>query len=123
MTLLDNGCQVNNVTPEFVEAHTLKAELMSNQVKGRMCMVGLAGTHTPPFGYVIISIQVDGVEGCDEDKTTLIILDSSKFASGVPVTLGTLMIRRVINVIKESKLDVLATPWVNAQVTYLLAGL
>ena len=35
--------------------------------------------------------------------------------------LGTSMIGCVMNVIKGSEIDVLATPWVNAQVAYLLA--
>ena len=113
MVLLDNGCQVNTVSPEFVEAHTLKVGLMSDLVKGRMC--------THPLDYVIIGVQVDGVGGYKKDQITLVIPDLSKFTSRVPVTLGTLTIRRVINVIKESELNVLATPWVNAKVTYIPA--
>ena len=61
MALLDNGCQVNTVTPEFTEAHTLDVGLMSDLVKGRMSMVGLGGTHTHHLVYIIIRIQVDGV--------------------------------------------------------------
>ena len=56
MVLLDNGCQVNTITPEFLEVHTLKAGLMSNLVAGWTCMVGLGGTGTPPLGYVIIRV-------------------------------------------------------------------
>ena len=122
MALLDNGCQVNTVTLEFMEAHTLKAGLISDLVKGRMSMVGLGGMHSHPLGYVIIRVQVDGVGAYDEDQIALVILDSSQFASRVPVTLGTLTIRRVINVMKENNCDALATPWVNTQVTYLLVG-
>ena len=120
MALLDNGCQVNTVIPELMEAHTHKAGPMSNLVEGRIYMVGLGGIHTPPMDYIIIRVYVDGVGGYKKDQIALIIPHSSKFASRVPVTLGTPMIGRVINLIKESKLDVL--PWVNALVTYLLAG-
>ena len=97
---------------------------MSNLVKveGRVSMVGLGGMHTCPMGYMIIRVQVDGVGGYNKDQIALVIPDSSKFPSRVPVTLGTLMIGRVINVIKESRPDALATPWVNSQVAYLLAG-
>ena len=79
-------------------------------------MVGLGGIHTHPLGYIIIKVQVDGVGGYDEDQIALVIPDSSKFTSRGSVTLGTLMIRRIINVIKESKFDLLATSGVNAQV-------
>ena len=34
--------------------------------------------------------------------------------------LGTPMISHVMNVMKEMEIEVLATPWVNAQVAYLL---
>ena len=122
MLLLDNGCQVKTFTPEFVETHTHEIGLMSDLVEGRVSMVGLGGTCTCLLGYIIIMVQVNGVGGYNEDQIALIIPDSSNFTPRVPVTLGTLMIGRVINVIKESKLDVLSTPWVNDQVTYLLVG-
>ena len=54
MVLLDNGCHVNTVSPEFVETHSLDAGLMSNLVEGRMSMVGLGGMCTDPLGYIII---------------------------------------------------------------------
>ena len=73
MALLDNGCQVNTVTPEFMEVHTLKAGQMGDLVTGKMCSVGLGGMHTCPLGYVIIRVQVDGEEGYDEDQIALII--------------------------------------------------
>ena len=122
MMLLDNGCQVNTVTPEFVEADTLSVGLVSNLVKGKMSMVGLGRICTHPLSYIIIRVQVGGVGGYKEDQIALVILDVSKFASRVPVNLGTLTIRMVINVIKESDLDALVTPWVNAKGTYLLSG-
>ena len=89
MALLDNGCQVNAVTPKFVEAHTLKVGPMSILVEGRVNMVGLGGMCTCPFGYIIIRVQVDGVGGYDKDQIALVVPDSSKFASRVPVTLCT----------------------------------
>ena len=121
MALLDNGCKVNTVTQAFIEAHTLKIGPMSNLVEGRVSMVGLGEMHTCTLGYIIIRVQVNGIGGYNEDQIVFIILDFSKFTSNVPVTLGILTIRRVINVIKESKLNALTTPWVNAQVAYLLA--
>ena len=114
MALLDNGCQVNTVTPEFVEAHTLHKGPMSDLVKGRVSMVGLDGMLSHPLGYIIIRDQIDGVGGYNEDQTALVIPDLPKFTSRVPATLGTPMIGRVINAMKESKPNSLVTPWVNA---------
>ena len=67
---------------------------------------------------MVIQVQVDGVQGYDEDQIALVILDLSDFAVWVPVILGTPMISHVINVIKE-EIDALATPWVNAWVAHL----
>ena len=72
------------------------------------------------MGYVIIQVQVDGVQGCDEDHIALVILGLSNFVAWVPMNLGTPMISHIMNVIKEKEIDSLATPWVNAQVAYLL---
>ena len=48
-------------------------------------------------------------------------VDGVNFTAWVPLVLGTLMIGCIRNVIKESQIDTLATPWVNAHVAYLLA--
>ena len=55
------------------------------------------------------------------DQIVLVIPDLSTFSAWVPVTLGTPTISCVINVIRETEIDALATPWVNAWVAYLLA--
>ena len=72
------------------------------------------------MGYIIIWVQVDGVQGYDEDQIPLAILDSSNFMAWVPVLLGTPMISHILNVIRERERDALATTWVNAQVAYCL---
>ena len=82
---------------------------------------GLGNTFTQPIGYIIIWVQVDGVQGYDEDQITLVVLDLSNFTALVPVILGTPTIGYVMNVIREKEIDALVTPWVNAHVAYLLA--
>ena len=72
------------------------------------------------MAYVIIWVQVNRVQGYDEDQTALVIPDLSNFVAWVPMILGTHMISHVMNMIKEREIDALATPWVNAQVAYLL---
>ena len=73
------------------------------------------------MGYIIIQVQVDGVQGYDEDQIALVILDLSNFVAQVPMILGTPTISHIMNMIKEREIDALATPWVSAQVAYLLA--
>ena len=66
-------------------------------------------------------IQVDGVQGYDEDQITLVILDLSNLVARVPINLGASMISHIVNVIKEKEIDALAIPCLNARVAYLLA--
>ena len=73
------------------------------------------------MGYVVIWVQVDGVQGYDKDQIALVISDLSNFVAQVPIILGTPMISHVIILIKEKEIDALVMPWVNAQVAYLLA--
>ena len=69
---------------------------------------------TQPLGYIIILVQVDRVQGYDEDQIGLVIPDLSNFVVRVPVILGTPTISHVVKVIKEKGIDALAMSWVNA---------
>ena len=54
----------------------------------KVTCVGLGNTYTQPPGYVIVWVQVDGVQGYDEDQIALLVLDELKFAEKIPVILG-----------------------------------
>ena len=120
MAALDNGALINTVTPGFVDNHSLDVRPLSDLIGRWVICAGLGNTVTQPVGYVIIQVQVDGVQGYDEDQITLVVPDLSNFVTQVPVILGTPMIGHFVNVIKESEMDTLATSWVNTHVAYLL---
>ena len=63
-----------------------------------------------PLGYIVIQVQVDRVQGYDEDQIALVIPDLSNFAARIPVILGTPTISCIINVMKEKEIDALAMP-------------
>ena len=73
-----------------------------------------------PLGYVIIWVQVDGVQGYDKEQIALVIPDLSNFVARIPVILGTPTISHIINVMKEMEIDALAMSWANARVAHLL---
>ena len=77
MALLDNGAQVNTITPKYVKEHSLLVGLITNLMGAKVACVGLGNAYTRPLGYVIIRVQVDRVRGYDEDQIALIILDFS----------------------------------------------
>ena len=121
MALLNNGTQINTITPSFVKTHSLEVRPLSDLVRGQDTCVVLGNAFTWPLGYVVIWVQVDGVWGYDEDQIALVILDLSDFAVWVPVILETLTISHIINIIKEKEIDALAMPWVNTWVAHLLS--
>ena len=106
--LLDNDSTINAVTPEFVEAHSLDISPFSDLVHGILSVTSFDRLFSWPLSYIIIRVQVEVVWGYDEDQVTLVIPDSTHFGSRVPVTLGTLTINWITNMIKESEIDELS---------------
>ena len=89
MGLLDNGVQVNTITPRYVKEHSLLVGPITNLMGSKVACIGLGKAYTRPLGYVVIWVQVYGVWGYDEDQIALIILDFSNFAIRVPIILVT----------------------------------
>ena len=121
IALLNNGVQVNAITPRHVKEHSLPVRLITDLMGSKVTCIGLGNAYARPLGYVIIWVQVDGVWGYDKDQIALIIPDHSNFAMRVPIILGTPSIGRVVNMMKEAEMDALATPWANARAAHLLA--
>ena len=107
MALLDNGVQINTIMPSFVKECSLNIGPLLDLVDRWVSCVGLGNALTQPLGYVIIWVQVDGVQGYDKDQIALVIPDLSNFAVSVSVILGTPTISCVVNIIKEKEIDAL----------------
>ena len=121
MALLDNGAQINTITPKYVSDHSLQMGLITNLLGAKVACMGLGNVYMRPLCYIIIWVQVDGVQGYDKDQIALEILDLSNFVAQIPVILGTPTIIQVINVMKGgAEIDALAMPWANARVAHLL---
>ena len=121
MALLDNGAQVNTITPRYENEHSLQVGPISDLMGSKVTCMGLGNAYTRPLGYMVIQVQVDGVWGYDEDQIALVIPDFSNFATRVPIILGMPTIGHVVNVMREAEMDALAMPLVNARVAHLLA--
>ena len=89
MALLDNGVQINTIMPNYVKSHSLEMGLITDLIGTRVVCVALGNTYTKPLGYVIVGVQVDGVQGYDEDQIALVVPDLSNFAERIPIILGT----------------------------------
>ena len=121
MALLDNGAQVNTITPRYISNHSLQVGPITNLMGSKVACVGLGNAYTRPLGYVVIQVQVDRVQGYDEDQIALVIPDPSNFAVQIPVILGTPTIDWVVNVMRDVEVDALVTPWANARAAHLLS--
>ena len=121
MALLDNIAQVNTITPRYVNEHSLQVGPITDLMGSKVTCVGLGNAYTRPLGYVVIQVQVDGVQGYDEDQIALVIPDISNFATRVPIILGMPTTGHVVNVMREAEIDALAMPWANARAAHLLA--
>ena len=121
MALLDNGAQINTIMLSYVKSHSLEMGPITDLIGRRVACVGLRNAYTQPLGYIIVKVQVDGVQGYNEDQIALVVPDLSNFAERIPIILGTPTISHIINVMKESEIDTLAMPWANARVAHLLS--
>ena len=121
MALLDIGAQVNTIMPKYVSNHSLQVGPITDLMGSKVACIGLGNTYLRPLGYIVIQVQVDGVQGYDEDQIALVFPDLSNFAAQIPVILGTPTISQVVNVMKETEMDALAMPWTNARVVHLLS--
>ena len=89
MSLLDNGAKGNTITPRYVKEHSLPVGPITDHMDSKVACIGLGNAYTRLLGYVVIQVQVDGVQGYNEDQIALILPDFSNFAMQVPIILGT----------------------------------
>ena len=107
MALLDNGVQINTITPKYISDHSLQMGPITNLLGAKVTCIGLGNVYMRPLDYVVIWVQVDGVQGYDDDQIALVMLDLSNFAARIPVILGTPTISCIINVMEEREMNAL----------------
>ena len=74
MTILDNGGQINTITLKYASDHSLQVGPITDLISAKVACMGFGNAYTRLLGYVIIWVQVDGVQGYDEDKIALVML-------------------------------------------------
>ena len=107
--LLVMGTNVNMITPECVVALGLQMGPLMDLCEGGVTINQPFNYEGRPIGYVIMSVQIKGISGYNEDQVTLVAHSSAKFVHHVPVILGTPTMDQAIKTLKESEIDKLAT--------------
>ena len=115
---------MNLVTREFVWDRGLDVGLIQdlNQHNGHIPLSGLGGKVMEPLGYVILQVQIPYVPSYDEDQVALVVLEDSNFLRKCQVVLGTPMINRAIQSMKESEMENAPEAWQSTQHTYEFAN-
>ena len=119
--LADSDSQVNTITPVFVQQYGFPVLPLEALVNHPLNLIGLGGKCTSLLGFVILPVQVWEIAGHDKDVVFLVVPDESEFGCRVPLVIGTCTIGRIINVIRESEIDHLSTPWATARMAQLLS--
>ena len=120
--LLDNGAQLNFVTPSFAQERgmdIMSMDSLAQEIGGQVPPVrGIGGILIEPVGFVLMNVKVPCIRGYDEDQVAIVMDDPDM--SECPVILGTPTLYRVMEVIRESEISKLAVPWASSQISWLM---
>ena len=104
--LVDSGAQISAVSMAFAKCHNLPI----GQLQWLLDFEGFWGIDIPYIGYTQIQLQILGVK--DYDKDILVFIQKeSRYLEQVPVILGTLHIKGVIQSATQEELVKLGEPW------------
>ena len=119
--LVDSCSQVNTIMPAFMQQYGFPVLPLVDLVDHPLNLVGLGRKCTSLLGFIILHMQVREITGHDEDVVFLVVLDEFEFRHRVLLVIGTCTIGRIINVIWESEIDHLSTPWATVWMVQLLS--
>ena len=119
--LLDNGSQLNFMTPAYAikrGLNVMSLNRLTEESGGALPPINcLRGGFIKPTGFVMVNVQVPCVKGYNEDQI-MIVMDDPNMKE-CPVLLGTPTIYHVMPVIKESEINQLAIPWATSQLSWM----
>ena len=118
--LLDMVANVTMITPEYVVALGLQMGPLMDLHEGGITIDQPFNYKGRLIGYVIMSVQIEGIFSYNEDQVALVAHSSAKFAHHVPIILGTPTTDWAIRTLKESEIDKLATHWACVRKSTLL---
>ena len=104
--LVDLGVQISAVSMAFVKCHGLPIW----QLQQLLDFEGFGGVEIPYIGYPQIQLQIPGIKDYDKDLLVFIQKDSH-YSEQVPVILGTLHIKDVIQSAIREELVKLGDAW------------
>ena len=114
--LLDNGAQINFVTPTYARKRgmdIMSLDCLAQEIGGQILPIArIGGIMVEPEAFIMMNVQVSCVKGCNEDQIAIVMEDPG--LKDFQVILGTATIYRVMEVMKESEISDLAVPWASS---------
>ena len=114
--LLDNGAQLNFITPTYAQEwgmDIMSLDYLAEEIGGTIPHIsGIGGISVEPVGFIMMNVKVSGIAGYDKDQIAIVMDDPGM--TEWPVILGTPTIYWVMEVIKESEISKLAVPWASS---------
>ena len=104
--LIDSGAQVSSISDRF--ANELNLEIKKLETLLDLELTG--GGQVPYDGYVEVRLQIPNMQAFDLDVLMLVIPES-EYSKSVPVTIGTLHMDEIINLITEEELKLANRKW------------
>ena len=118
--LLDDGSQINSVTPAYAHEHDMvigSLQELASDPSGNLIQ-GMGGCWTGVLGYVVFHVQIEGMKSYNEEQVALVVADDTKFGHRVLIILGMLTIHRVVRSMKESEMENASPEWERIRVAY-----
>ena len=104
--LIDTGAQISSISDTF----TSKLGLRIKQLNTLLDLEPTGGGQVPYHGYVELRMRVPNVRAFDLDVLMLVIPES-EYSRGVPITIGTIHIDEIIDLITDEELKVANRQW------------
>ena len=123
--LLDNGAQINFVTPTYARRRgmdIMSLDHLAQEIGGQIPPIaGIGGIMVKPKRFIMMNVQIPCVKGYNEDQIATVMEDPG--LKDFQVILGMATIYRVMEVIKESKISELAIPWASSRLSWLMRSI
>ena len=120
--LLDNGAQINFVTPTYARRQgmdIMSLDRLAQEIGGQIPpMASIRGIMVEPEGFVMMNVQIPCIKRYNEDQITIVMEDPG--LKDFQVILGMATIYLVMEVIKESEISELAIPWASSRLSWLM---
>ena len=104
--LVDSGAQISSISDKFAKLLKLRVHSLETLLD----LEPTGGGSVPYDGYVEVRMQIPGIAAFDLDVLMLVIPES-EYSKRVPVTIGTLHIDEILNLITDEEIRLADKSW------------